>query len=173
MAAQGLLKASRRAVLVAVKTLHPDASASAIEELEAERNLMMQIRHRNLVCLLRVVTASRPQMLVMEYLSTSLDKWLEENGSTASHEHLLSIARQVASGVRALHEFKIVHRDLAARNVLLRMLEEPGHLFSFRWHSLIPSLPSSTLWSRSSWVYPHCLYRSKQIGQSRRFWLEP
>jgi serine/threonine protein kinase len=107
--------------LVAVKTLKPDATAEAEAEFLAEMQLMMKLRHANLVNLLGVVTKSDPLMLILEYLpGGSLDLWLLSHREAVSlWDDQLYILYQVALGMSALHAQGILHRDLAARNVLV------------------------------------------------------
>jgi serine/threonine protein kinase len=106
--------------LVAVKTLKPDATVEAEAEFLAEMQLMMKLRHPNLVNLLGVVTKSSPLLLVLEFLpGGSLDHWLRAQGGVVAGDDQLYILYQVALGMGALHVQGILHRDLAARNVLV------------------------------------------------------
>ncbi len=82
--------------------------------------LMMKVRHPNLINLLGVVTRHDPLMLVLEFLpGGSLDKWLVTPRPQLLLDDQLYILYQVALGMQALHARGILHRDLAARNVLV------------------------------------------------------
>ena len=118
MAATGLVRANV-STLVAVKALKGDATPEAEAEFLAEMQLMMKLRHPNLVGLLGVVTKSDPLLLILEFLpGGSLDHWLQ-TPRDVQPEDLLYILYQVALGMGGLHALDIVHRDLAARNVLV------------------------------------------------------
>ena len=118
MAANGIARPGKT-TLVAVKQLKAEATPESEAEFLAEMQLMMKLRHPNLVCLLGVVTKSDPLMLILEFLpGGSLDAWLH-TPRNASTEDLLYILYQVALGMGGLHALGILHRDLAARNVLV------------------------------------------------------
>jgi serine/threonine protein kinase len=118
MAANGITRPGKT-TLVAVKQLKREATPESEAEFLAEMQLMMKLRHPNLVGLLGVVTKSDPLMLILEFLpGGSLDNWLH-TPRDASTEDLLYILYQVALGMSGLHALGIVHRDLAARNVLV------------------------------------------------------
>jgi receptor tyrosine kinase-like orphan receptor 2 len=121
--------------LVAVKSLKQGATPKLEAEFRQEMEVMASVQHVNIVCLLRVVTQDSPMLLVMEYLDTALDHWLEQYRQAppqkeGTHATLFtSILSQIAAGMAALHDSEIVHRDLAARNILLGMC----HFLSFTW----------------------------------------
>jgi serine/threonine protein kinase len=118
MAASGITRPGKT-TLVAVKQLKNEATPEAEAEFLAEMQLMMKLRHPNLVGLLGIVTKTRPLMLILEFLpGGSLDTWLH-TPRDVSTEDLLYILYQVALGMGGLHALGIVHRDLAARNVLV------------------------------------------------------
>jgi len=108
------------------KEEHGD-DAGAASSLEAdflrEATLMKQFRHPNLVQLLGVCTATKPMMMILEFLTGgSLDQWLPANGPLLlkpTSSKLVHILHQVALGMTELGKAGIVHRDLACRNVLI------------------------------------------------------
>jgi serine/threonine protein kinase len=53
----------------------------------------------------------------------TLGNFVDQRG-TLSVEHLVAVARQIASGMQAAHERGILHRDLKPDNVLLRTAQE-------------------------------------------------
>ncbi len=118
MAARGISRPGAT-TLVAVKTLKTEATPESESEFLAEMQLMMKLRHPNLVNLLGVVTKDDPLMLILEFLpGGSLDRWLQ-SAHDIGREDQLYILYQVALGMGALHARGILHRDLAARNVLV------------------------------------------------------
>jgi serine/threonine protein kinase len=118
MAARDLIRPGDT-TLVAVKLLREDPAVDTDAEFRAEMQLMMKLRHPNVVCLLGVVTKRLPLMLVLEFLpGGSLEAWLQSHAGGRLVEQLY-VLYQVALGMQNLHARHIVHRDLAARNVLV------------------------------------------------------
>jgi serine/threonine protein kinase len=118
MAASGITRPGKT-TLVAVKQLNAVGTSESEAEFIAEMQLMMKLRHPNLVGLLGIVTKTRPLMLILEFLpGGSLDNWLRTRRD-ASTDDLLYILYQVALGMSGLHALGVMHRDLAARNVLV------------------------------------------------------
>jgi serine/threonine protein kinase len=95
--------------LVAAKMLLDDSHQA---DFQSEVQLMMRVRHPNLVALLHVVTAELPRALIMEYLpGGALDGWLMgPQGKDALSEDLLFILHQVASGMSELSRLGIGER---------------------------------------------------------------
>ncbi|XP_015758141.1 PREDICTED: fibroblast growth factor receptor 3-like [Acropora digitifera] len=104
---------------------------SLIFELET---LIHVGRHPNIVSLVGACTFEEPMCVVIEFVSGgSLDKVLKashvpnQNTYTAytnvwsrlTERELLSIALDVANGMKHLESRQCVHRDLASRNVLI------------------------------------------------------
>ena len=79
------------------------------------------INHPNIVKFLGIYFDGKSviPMLVMEYLPTSLLKYVERNATTK--EQKTSIMLEIAEGLKYLHELKppLIHRDLTANNILL------------------------------------------------------
>jgi serine/threonine protein kinase len=101
------------------------------QSLQAQRAMMSEVKevqslraHPNLVQILGVV--SKPElMIVTEYMSKGslvdllYDEVTKKSVGTLQKARKVSIARDIAAGMRHLHAHNVVHRDLAARNVLL------------------------------------------------------
>jgi serine/threonine protein kinase len=118
MAASGITRPGKT-TLVAVNQLNTMATPESEAEFIAEMQLMMKLRHPNLVGLLGIGTKTHPLMLILEFLpGGSLDNWLR-TPRDASTEDLLYILYQVTLGMSGLHALGVMHRDLAARNVLV------------------------------------------------------
>lgn len=96
-------------------------AAEAEAEFLHEMQVLMRLRHPNVVALQHVVTRQPPLRIVMELVQgTSLLDWSMDDGPTAAGEDLLFLAHQMALGLAFLHDsLKIVHRDVAARNMLV------------------------------------------------------
>ena len=59
-------------------------------------------------------------MLVMEYMSRgSLASVIQQRGETLSLRRKLDMARNVASGMRKIHEHHMIHRDIRSDNILV------------------------------------------------------
>ncbi|MBA0875276.1 hypothetical protein Goshw_029082 [Gossypium schwendimanii] len=122
-----ILKASWRGTPVAVKRILPSLSDDrlVIQDFRHEVNLLVKLRHPNIVQFLGAVTDKKPLMLITEYLKGGdLHQYLKEKGSlTASTA--VSFALDIARGMAYLHNEPnvIIHRDLKPRQV--------GFYFSF------------------------------------------
>lgn len=120
---------------VTIKTLRERGEAALGQEFRREAALRSQLQHRNLVCLLGVVTRAPPLSMVFassslgdlhQFLlarSPSSDVGGSDDGKTSKsgveRADLLHIVAQVAAGMEYLSGKQLVHKDLAARNVLL------------------------------------------------------
>ncbi|PKU85642.1 Serine/threonine-protein kinase CTR1 [Dendrobium catenatum] len=118
-----ILKAFWRGTPVAVKRILPALSDDrlVIQDFRHEVNLLVKLRHPNIVQFLGAVTDRRPLMLITEYLrGGDLHQFLKEKGSL-SPSTAINFALDIARGVAYLHNEPnvIIHRDLKPRNVLL------------------------------------------------------
>ncbi|KAJ6891667.1 integrin-linked protein kinase 1 [Populus alba x Populus x berolinensis] len=118
-----ILKASWRGTPVAVKRILPSLSDDrlVIQDFRHEVNLLVKLRHPNIVQFLGAVTDRKPLMLITEYLrGGDLHQYLKEKGAL-SPSTAINFALDIARGMAYLHNEPnvIVHRDLKPRNVLL------------------------------------------------------
>ncbi|KAL6192801.1 hypothetical protein ACLB2K_033887 [Fragaria x ananassa] len=118
-----ILKAHWRGTPVAVKRILPSLSGDrlVIQDFRHEVNLLVKLRHPNIVQFLGAVTEKKPLMLITEYLrGGDLHQYLKEKGSL-SPSTAISFALDIARGMAYLHNEPnvIIHRDLKPRNVLL------------------------------------------------------
>lgn len=59
-------------------------------------------------------------MLIMEYMSNgSLTSVIQEKSEKLSLRRRLDIARNIASGIRKIHEHRMIHRDIRPDNILV------------------------------------------------------
>ena len=113
----------------ATKRVHPllVSQASAEEISKASRDFVREcrtwkdLRHPHIVQLLGVVfeQASPLPVLVMERLSTSLWRFLEDPKAQFPLNRKAVVLHQVSLGLAYLHSLKYIHRDLSTNNILL------------------------------------------------------
>ncbi|XP_036071973.1 epithelial discoidin domain-containing receptor 1 isoform X4 [Oryzias melastigma] len=120
-----------RPLLVAVKILRPDASKNARNDFLKEVKILSRLKDPNIIQLLGVCVSSDPLCMVTEYMECGdLNQYLSHrvlldktgpshNAPTISYPALISIASQIASGMKFLSSLNFVHRDLATRNCLV------------------------------------------------------
>uniref|UniRef100_A0A7N6FDH1 receptor protein-tyrosine kinase n=1 Tax=Anabas testudineus TaxID=64144 RepID=A0A7N6FDH1_ANATE len=120
-----------RPLLVAVKILRPDASKNARNDFLKEVKILSRLKDPNIIRLLGVCVSSDPLCMVTEYMECGdLNQYLSHrvlldktgpshNISTISYPALISMASQIASGMKFLASLNFVHRDLATRNCLV------------------------------------------------------
>ncbi|WOL02673.1 serine/threonine-protein kinase STY8 [Canna indica] len=118
-----IIKAYWRGTPVAVKRILPSLSDDrlVIQDFRHEVNLLVKLRHPNIVQFLGAVTEKKPLMLITEYLrGGDLHQYLKEKGAL-SPSTAVNFALDIARGMAYLHNEPnvIIHRDLKPRNVLL------------------------------------------------------
>ncbi|MED6210226.1 hypothetical protein PIB30_062167 [Stylosanthes scabra] len=118
-----ILKAYWRGTPVAVKRILPSLSDDrlVIQDFRHEVNLLVKLRHPNIVQFLGAVTDRTPLMLITEYLrGGDLHQYLKDKGSL-SPSTAVNFSMDIARGMAYLHNEPnvIIHRDLKPRNVLL------------------------------------------------------
>ncbi|XP_024993756.1 integrin-linked protein kinase 1-like [Cynara cardunculus var. scolymus] len=118
-----IAKASWRGTPVAVKRILPSLSDDrfVVQDFRHEVNLLVKLRHPNIVQFLGAVTEKKPLMLVTEFLrGGDLHQCLKEKGAL-SPTMAINFALDIARGMAYLHTEPnvVVHRDLKPRNVLL------------------------------------------------------
>ncbi|XP_078476130.1 discoidin domain-containing receptor 2-like [Lampetra planeri] len=138
-AALGLCASNGKPALVAVKTLHPDASQNAKSDFLKEVKIMSRMCDPNVMRLIGACLDVPPLCMITDYMEGGdLNQFLsrhrlaepgspQPNGIPATPsmaplicmERLLWVAVQVASGMRHLATLGYVHRDLATRNCLV------------------------------------------------------
>ncbi|KAH9626175.1 hypothetical protein KSS87_017699 [Heliosperma pusillum] len=128
-----ILKAYWRGTPVAVKRILPSLTDDKLvtQDFRHEVNLLVKLRHPNIVQFLGAVTEKKPLMLITEYLrGGDLHQYLKEKGALSPATAInfaMDIARTnsimclLLRGMAYLHNEPnvIIHRDLKPRNVLL------------------------------------------------------
>ncbi|XP_013793832.2 tyrosine-protein kinase transmembrane receptor Ror-like, partial [Limulus polyphemus] len=119
--------------LVAIKTLKENATFKTRQDFQREAELMSDLHHPNIVCLLGACTREEPLCLLFEYMPKGdLHEYLISHsprscvGSSEDKVYqilelsdFLHITQQIADGMEYLASNHYVHRDLAARNCLV------------------------------------------------------
>jgi receptor tyrosine kinase-like orphan receptor 1 len=111
-------------MFVAVKALKENASPKTQQDFRREIELISDLKHNNIVCILGVVLKEEPLCMLFEYMSHGdLHEYLISNspneGKYLSQQQFLFISLQIAEGMEYLSNHHYVHRDLAARNCLV------------------------------------------------------
>ncbi|GAB4842349.1 hypothetical protein Ancab_012319 [Ancistrocladus abbreviatus] len=105
---------------VAVKMLAPSIQGS--EQFQNEVELLMAIRHKNLVSLVGYCDEENKLALIYEYMANGNLQTLVSGGDLFSWKKRLQIAVDAAQGLDYLHNGcrpPIVHRDVKTPNILL------------------------------------------------------
>ncbi|KAL8604777.1 hypothetical protein ACOMHN_017735 [Nucella lapillus] len=122
---------------VAIKTLKENAAPKMQNDFRREVDLMSELRHPNIICLLGVCMRQEPTCMLFEFMvqgdlheylvmhsphsDLSVVEKARLGGSVKVLEYpeMLMASTQVAAGMEYLSSHHFVHRDLAARNVLV------------------------------------------------------
>ncbi|KAL7132795.1 hypothetical protein ABFS83_12G098000 [Erythranthe nasuta] len=114
-----VLKANWHGTPVAVKRIIPNLSED--RSVTHEVNLLMKLRHPNIVEFLGAVTERNPLLLITEYLrGGDLHQHLKEKGAL-NPSTAINFALDIARGMAYLHFGPniVIHRDLQPRNIFL------------------------------------------------------
>lgn len=134
-----LTQANGEKIFVAVKALKENASAKTQADFRREIELISDLKHNNIVCILGVVLKEEPLCMLFEYMAqgdlheflianapTDVNTGTQTMSSTASTTstslsqlQFLHISMQICDGMEYLASHHYVHRDLAARNCLV------------------------------------------------------
>lgn len=119
-------------IAVAIKTLKENATIKTQQDFQREAELMGDLQHPNIICLLGVCTKEEPMCMLFEYMphgdlheflvshSPRCDAVTADNAAQPFElADFLHVSRQVAAGMEYLAAHHYVHRDLAARNCLV------------------------------------------------------
>jgi tRNA A-37 threonylcarbamoyl transferase component Bud32 len=118
-----ILKTKWRGTPVAVKRILPALSDDkmVVQDFRNEVELLVKLRHPNIVQFLGAVTKKPPLMLITEFLrGGDLHQFLKDKGALPTGT-AVNFALDIARGMAYLHNGPnvIIHRDLKPRNVLM------------------------------------------------------
>ncbi|XP_034669609.1 LOW QUALITY PROTEIN: tyrosine-protein kinase transmembrane receptor Ror [Drosophila subobscura] len=121
---KGQLKQYNKTVTVAIKALKENASLKTQQDFKREIELISDLKHQNIVCILGVVLNKEPYCMLFEYMANGdVHEFLISNspseGKSLTQLEFLQIALQISEGMQYLSAHHYVHRDLAARNCLV------------------------------------------------------
>ncbi|CAK1540411.1 unnamed protein product [Leptosia nina] len=121
---KGALKKNGETQYVAVKALKENASAKTKADFRREIDLISELTHENIVCIVGVALREEPLCMLFEFMARGdLHEFLmgraPPSGKGLPPMRLLNIAYNIASGMQYLASHHYVHRDLAARNCLV------------------------------------------------------
>lgn len=121
---KGALKKNGETQYVAVKALKENASAKTQADFRREIDLISELTHDNIVCIVGVALREEPLCMLFEFMARGdLHEFLmgraPPSGKGLPPMRLLNIAYNIASGMQYLASHHYVHRDLAARNCLV------------------------------------------------------
>ncbi|XP_029994324.1 protein-tyrosine kinase 6-like [Sphaeramia orbicularis] len=105
---------------VAIKIIKSDSELNH-REFQREVQILKSLRHRHLISLFAVCTASAPYYIITELMDkgSMLNFLRGAEGQRLDVVSLVDMGAQVADGMSYLEEKHSIHRDLAARNVLV------------------------------------------------------
>ncbi|MDP3232516.1 MAG: serine/threonine-protein kinase [Myxococcales bacterium] len=112
----------RSNAVVAVKVLAPEhcRKPKVLARFEREAELMVQLRHPNIVQLLGHGRLRALPYIVMEYLDgMTLSEVLEARGGKLPIAETVALIKPIASGLAFLHRNGLVHRDIKPQNIFL------------------------------------------------------
>ncbi|GAB6022302.1 hypothetical protein CHUAL_006423 [Chamberlinius hualienensis] len=120
---------------VAIKTLKANANSKTQQDFQRESDMMTDLRHPNIVCLLGVCMKEEPMCMLFEYMTQGdLHEFLitrsPKSDITVANrddhypmilegQDFVRIASQIAAGMEYLSGHHYIHRDLATRNCLV------------------------------------------------------
>ncbi|XP_068197841.1 protein-tyrosine kinase 6b [Antennarius striatus] len=107
-------------IKVAIKILRNDSELNHAE-FQREVEILKRLRHRHLISLFAICTASTPFWIITELMEKGnlLGFLRGPEGQNQDFASLIDMGAQVADGMSYLEEKESIHRDLAARNVLV------------------------------------------------------
>lgn len=171
-------------IKVAIKILKSDSEVNH-REFQREVQILKSLRHRHLISLFAVCTASAPYWIITELMEkgSMLSFLRSPEGQNQDIVSLVDMGAQVADGMAYLEEQNSIHRDLAARNVLVgednickvadfglaRVIKEPFYItedkkIPYKWSA--PEAISHGKFSNKSdvWSFGVLLYELTTYG---------
>ena len=149
-----------RGIKVAAKCLHNIIlSPYNLGLFSREMEIASRLRHPNLVQFVGATRDGAP-IIILELISTSLHKELQQSGSGLDRPTVINISRDVACALNYLHLWRphpILHRDISSPNVLLEGVVGRG------WKAKLSDFGSANIQSPDS--IPRCLETHAMLHQ--------
>ena len=102
---------------VALKVLRPSLGEAARTRFLTEARLAASIEHANVVTIFQVGQIDRLAFMAMQWLPGQTLDALLTSGEELDDEKIVEIIRQVATGLNAAHQKRLVHRDIKPANL--------------------------------------------------------
>jgi serine/threonine protein kinase len=83
-----------------------------------------KVRHPNVASVFHLGNSSGEYFYVMEFVEAETLESLIKRSGRLEVKLALAIASQVAAGLEALHEQKLVHRDIKPTNIVVRLKDD-------------------------------------------------
>ena len=97
------------------------------ELVKSEIDIMKLCHHPNIVKLLDHFENSEFIYIVMEYLSGgTLNQYIKKHYFNFTESQTANIIKQIANGIKYLHNYGIIHRDLKTDNIMLTKNNDNG-----------------------------------------------
>jgi len=110
---------------VALKIIHPHllATPGLLDRFLREARIGQAVQHENVVrtfaCDAGLVDGRQRNFLVMEFVEGQTLRDLQRELSRLPEELCRHVGREVARGLSAIHEARVIHRDLKPENILI------------------------------------------------------
>ncbi len=115
----GIATRARGATVVAQSEDLRDAWDWALKRFEEEARTLAQLRHPNIVRVLRLIRAHGTVYMVMEYVEgMHLGDWLQKFPRPAEAS-LRSLLTPILDGLEHVHQKRLLHRDISPENIFI------------------------------------------------------
>ena len=120
---------------VALKVIRPELAGSpqAAQRFLLEARAMAALKHDHVVTIYQVGQQRGVPFLAMEYLQgMSLYRWLER-GHKPALDLVLRLGREIAAGLAAAHQRRLIHRDIKPANIWLEAPQGGSRSWTSGW----------------------------------------
>jgi len=102
-----------------------------LERFIKEARILAQLRHPNIVRVLRFFEAHHTAYIVMEYEEGQSLARLIKDGDTATEEEIMTILPSLLDGLEVVHQAGYLHRDIKPANIYMRTSDNSPVLIDF------------------------------------------